>query len=247
MRKSAALTMMFILAISVTAAFEYEGRTITPLKADQYTVDKNGKEQMVGTIYVGDEGVRSETVLNPEDGQQMITIFRVGENIQYFINPQTKKYYQTNIKPEDLEKWVGSDVQVEKKDALGTETVQGYTCDIQKVTTTVKIMGFTKTVKSTQYIARELNLPIKTVNEDGSTMEYRNIDEGKQPSNLFVLPEGLTKAGSMMGVFMGGGETGESGGGDESGSGDSEGGGSEGGGSDQKAPSAADVLKGIFG
>lgn len=231
--------VLLSLAVVSAGAFEYEGRTIKPFTADQYSVDKNGKEQMVGKIYIGEDGVRSETTMDPEQGHKMITIFLVKDNIQYFINPQTKKYYQTNIKPEDLEKWVGEDIQVETKDALGTEKIQGYTCDIQKVTTKVKVLGFSKTVKSTQYIARALNIAIKTVNEDGSYVEYRNIDEGKPASKLFKLPDGLTKTGTMMGIFMGGesGErdAGEGSGGDGSGE------------SEKNAPSAGDVLKGIFG
>jgi hypothetical protein len=44
------------------------------------------------------------------------------------------------------------------------------------------------------WIAKGLNIPIKTAAEDGSwSMEYKNIQAGKQPDSLFEVPEGFTK------------------------------------------------------
>ena len=230
---------MFIFAILITVlvspalGLEYKGQKIKPFAAEQYSIDKKGQETLVGNIYIGDKGVRSETMVNPENGQQMITIYIVDENVQYFINPQTKKYYQTNIKPEELEKWFGDDITVDEKNTLKTEKIQGYKCKIKKVSTTVKVLGFSKTVKSTQYFSEKLGVAIRTVNDDGSAIEYRNIKEGKQDPSLFKLPEGLTKTSNMMGVFMGTAEEEPTEGQEQE--------------KENAMPDASDVLKGIFG
>lgn len=202
MKKALFITLICLLCTIPVFGYEYNGKTIKPFSADQYTVDKNGQETMAGKVYFGDDAMRSD--VNLEQGKEMITIYDLKSNTQYFINPQTKKYYESHIKPEDIEKWLGSDIKQSQTGSKGTEKIQGHKCDIHHATTTVKVLGFSQTTKSTQYISRKLNIAIKTVMEDGSIMEYRNISTKKPASKLFELPEGLTKTGNMMGVFMGG-------------------------------------------
>ena len=65
---------------------------------------------------------------------------------------------------------------------VGTETVNGRSCDKLEVTD--------KSGKSTLWIDQKLHFPIKMQSADGHTMELSNIKEGAQDPSLFKVPAG---------------------------------------------------------
>lgn len=67
---------------------------------------------------------------------------------------------------------------------VGTETVNGYLCDKWE---------FTGKENQTVWIAQQLHFPIKTVRQDGTTIEFSNIKQGPQDAGLFQVPAGYTK------------------------------------------------------
>ncbi len=75
---------------------------------------------------------------------------------------------------------------------LGTEEVNGRTCDHWQITD--KDGKVTNT-----WVDQKLHFPIKSVTEDG-TWELSNIKEGEPDASLFQIPAGYTKMdmGSMM-------------------------------------------------
>ena len=77
---------------------------------------------------------------------------------------------------------------------LGTETVNGRTCDKWEVT---QKSGKTETF----WIDQKLHFPIKMINGDITT-QYTNIKEGPQDASLFKIPDGYQKFDASM---MGGG------------------------------------------
>jgi len=48
------------------------------------------------------------------------------------------------------------------------------------------------------WISERLDFPIRTQNEDGSTTEFINIQQGAQPESLFEIPDGYQKAGNLF-------------------------------------------------
>ncbi len=80
---------------------------------------------------------------------------------------------------------------------LGTEKVEGYECDKILYTYRDKSMGV-----MTQWIARELNYPIKMLYEGPqgkTTMEYKNIKKGGVSDSSFSVPSDYQKM-SMPGM-----------------------------------------------
>ena len=76
----------------------------------------------------------------------------------------------------------------------GTETVNGRSCDVWEFTRDGK-------KESTSWIDQSLHIPVKTVLEDGTSVELSNIKEGAQPASKFEVPSGYQKMdmGGMMG------------------------------------------------
>jgi hypothetical protein len=78
---------------------------------------------------------------------------------------------------------------------VGTETVNGYPCDKWQLT---------GKENSTVWISQQYHFPIKSVNADGSSVEFSNIKTGPQDASLFQVPAGYQKMdmGGMMGGHM---------------------------------------------
>jgi len=71
---------------------------------------------------------------------------------------------------------------------VGVETVAGYVCDKWE---------FTGKDNQTVWISQQLHFPIKSVQKDGTTVEFSNIKQGPQDASLFVVPAGYTKFDPM--------------------------------------------------
>mgnify|MGYP001071289770 FL=1 len=74
---------------------------------------------------------------------------------------------------------------------LGTETVEGYLCDIFRIVYKDKGLG-----EVTVWVSRDLNYPVKIYMDnpqDKATILYTNFSEEKLGDSLFLLPEGYQK------------------------------------------------------
>ena len=171
-----------------------------------------GGGTMNGKMYVGGTKVRMELGMG---GMSQIMIVDISKKIVYTLMPDQKMYMEMptdspgsmrapKMNPMDpANPCTTAGVTVCKR--LGTETVNGYPAEKWEL----KIDG----QQMTAWIGTKLRLPIKTQGTDGSTMEFRNIVEGAQPANLFVVPAGYQKMdmGGMAGMMGMGGMAGMAG------------------------------------
>mgnify|MGYP001594689202 CR=1 FL=1 len=73
---------------------------------------------------------------------------------------------------------------------MGSETIDGHPSTKYEVTAKVD----DKTMTTYQWLATDINFPVKTAAVDGSwTVEYKDIMLGSQPDSLFELPAGYQK------------------------------------------------------
>jgi hypothetical protein len=87
---------------------------------------------------------------------------------------------------------VGEKVQGEiSRKLLGSETIDAHPAQKYEVTYTAQ----GKTTKMYQWMATDINFPVKMAAVDGSwTTEYKNIKMGGQTDDLFEVPGGYTKS-----------------------------------------------------
>jgi hypothetical protein len=96
-----------------------------------------------------------------------------------------------NQKPKVEEKFTG---EISRK-LIGSENINGHTSDKYEVT----YKEGNEVQKVYQWIAKDINFPIKTAAIDGSwSSEFKNIKMDKQPDNLFEAPSGYKKISMPM-------------------------------------------------
>ena len=160
-----------------------------PFSADE--VKTTNKKTESAKVYVGQDAIRSEGV---KDGQKYIAIMRYDRKVIWSVIPEQKMYFEMPM-PAGAEVAAGmkemmKDVQV-KREALGSEEVNGFRCD--KTRMTVTWQGVTSV--TTEWNAKDLGgFAVKKVDEKtGEITEYKNIRPGPQDPALFDLPAGYKK------------------------------------------------------
>lgn len=192
------LTVCALLLVSVASVWAQRPQ---PFSADIAISAPKG-ENITGKIYMNlpksrwDMTTHGQNVSMITDGSTQTSYMVMHQQRMYMeihgnqSNPMTQRMpkVDTNFDPQNP---CGKDVTCKK---VGTETINGRVCD--KWVTTQKD-GKT----STAWIDQKLFFPIKTVSDDGRTMELSNIKEGASPASTFAVPDGYRKMdmGNMMG------------------------------------------------
>lgn len=199
------LSLIGTLATTLVLVSSALAQAPAQFSADMKTHTARGTD-MTGKIYFGGKKMRTDMEAR-------------GRSISNIMDFDTKKYYtllndqkmymehdanqpagpmgrgprMPEIKQYDASNPCANEEGVTCK-KTGTETVNGRNCDVWE---------FTKDGKKerTSWIDQKLHVPIKTVNEDGTTFELSNIKEGSQPASQFEIPSGYQKMdmGGMMG------------------------------------------------
>jgi len=196
-RKTAVALSFTILCIAVSFVAAAPAVHAEEFSADMVTEMDTGN--VSGKLYVKNSQVNRNEMMG------MITIMNRPHVYQVF--PNTKKYHVTDVA--ELEKdnpMAGTaDFHAWAKEnnmqKTGTETIEGFACDIYEGTITLdKETGQTTPMKF--WLSRKLQYPIKTQSVMAPpvgrvTTRLMNIKTGAQPAHLFAVPDGYTEAASM--------------------------------------------------
>ena len=160
-----------------------------PVQAAEFTADWFNTRQGVtnhGKIYVKDDMICIEVLEGPELG---IIIADQGKRFSIVMLPEQKMYIEVPKNLSILEPDNDMTMGAEKK-LMGTETVNGRSCDKYQY-----FANGTDTAAITQWIARDLKTPVKTIyhGEGGNTAEVKNITEGPVDEVMFQVRPGYTK------------------------------------------------------
>ena len=171
MSGAAVLAMCMIFA-GMAAAFDFSADTVMKQK---------GQATMNGKIFVSGDKSRTET-------QNMVIIARMDKKITWMLMPKQKMYMESQIKPGSVPVEKNS-TQVEKV-LVGKDTVDGKPATKYKMTFSD---GKEKNAVY-QWFLDANGFPVKTAAFDDSwSHEYKNIKQGKQPTELFEVPAGYKK------------------------------------------------------
>lgn len=194
-----------LVLVMAVAAYAWQ-MTPQPFSSDMAVTTKTG-EKMPGKFYFSppklrmDMSSRGHDVAVITDGKTQTSYIIMSEQHMYMemhagqsspMMPSIPKV-DTSIDPKNPCA-ARTDATCKK---VGTETVNGRTCDKWEFTDK-KTNGVT-----TSWIDQKLMFPIKTVNADGTAVEFSNIKEGSPAASLFEVPAGYRKLD--MGGMMGGG------------------------------------------
>jgi len=172
---------------------------ITPFSADmQVSTMQAGPaaRDMSGKLYVSQQAMRMD--MSGEGPRQAIIINTFATKTVDILMPQQQMYMEhkagdnplhrgpnpSDVHPYDPKNPCASDPSTTCKN-LGTETVNGRSCDHWQITHKDGNV-------SDVWIDNKLHFPIKTVSE-GTTWQLTNIKEGPQDASLFQIPAGYHK------------------------------------------------------
>src|SRR5262249_43413665 len=160
-------------------------------------------EKMTGKWYVDMPRMRMDMITPMPQGQgggmfggNMSMIVDSTTQTTYMLMPQRQMYMefhgerQNSMSPslrDMLHMKAGTDPCSSNPETtckkLGTETVNGRSCDKWEVT-------HKQGNKSTVWVDQKLHFPIKMQSSQGYAMEFSNIKEGAQDPSLFKVPAG---------------------------------------------------------
>jgi hypothetical protein len=150
-------------------------------------VSKTNGQTVNSKMFVSNGNSRMEMSM-PGSDDKSIMIARPDKKIAWMLLPGNM-YMELPLKPENTvaskDKMPG---EVERT-LVGKENINGTETGKYKITT----LNDEKKVIFFAWLDKE-GLPVKMTDENGKlSMEYKNIKKGKQPDNLFELPEGYKK------------------------------------------------------
>lgn len=174
----------------------------TPVQAEEFSAD------IVTSMHTGSVNGKiyfKNSQVNRNEMMGMINILKYPHVYQLFSN--TKKYHVSDVTELDTEDPMagvsdfGAWAKENDLEKTGTESIEGFVCDIYEGTIEIdEDTGETAPMKI--WLSRKLQYPLKTqalmpppVGSVVSTV--KNIKTGKQPSHLFEIPNGYTKADTM--------------------------------------------------
>ena len=203
------LALFFVMAFSFPAVGFFGGK-IENFSADMVFISADGKVISTSKIYVTPEAFRMDGM--PMAGRnemmsemdKLTTISFTENNKEYIYNHDKKLVFETEFDEQEQDMTMNMMKRYEKVDneqVLGKEKVSGYNCTRKRVTTTVDMMGMKITSTETIWQSDQFDMPLRIQDDKGVIMEYRNIDTQKPSSELFQLPEGYKKVGSIMEVM----------------------------------------------
>jgi outer membrane lipoprotein-sorting protein len=195
------------MALGAHAAFAFQAPQ--PFSADFSVNSTNGNAHMTGKFYfslpkmrmdmadtgrpnAGPFGGKMSMII---DGSSKVAYMLMTEQQMYMEFPTDQNNPMTQRMPK-FQSFAGDPCSVTEGATckkLGTETLNGRTCDKWEMT---QKSG----EKETMWIDQKLHFPIKSVSDKGTTSEFTNIKEGAQDDALFKVPPGYRKFdASMMG------------------------------------------------
>ena len=204
----ARLAICTLMFLTVSSAYAFQGPQ--PFSADFSTTSTNGNVHMNGKFYFSLPNLRMDMTDTGQHqnagpfGGKMSIIVDGGNKISYMLMTDQQMYMEfatdsNNPMAQRMPRFqdfngdpcsVGNPGNATCK-KLGTETINGRTCDKWEVTDK-------SGNKETLWIDQKLHFPIKSQTANGTTTEFTNIKEGAQDAALFKVPPGYHKFDPSM-------------------------------------------------
>ena len=205
-RISLAITAVLLWFTAASAFAFFEGK-VEHFSADSVTIDPSGKVLHTGKLYVSGDVMRMDGIggaMGPgRDGKapdlSMLVLEKEGK--MYFYNHDKKLVYEGPVDETDMAPGYKAMDNVESEKIIGKEKVSGYKCVKKELTLNISMMGMNQKDKLTVWESDRFEFPLRTMTDDGSMNEMRNIKEGKPPEKRLRPLTGYKKVGNMMAVM----------------------------------------------
>lgn len=172
---------------------------------------KNGADGTTssGTMYFGGAKMRTELTM---DGQSIVVLADPMAKSQYVLMPSEKTYMQMPIGqgPVSIPITGPSDPTNPCGGGSGnTDCVRGPNESVNGYDAVRWDYTSTEGVRTRAWVSTRLRFPVKSQDDNGSSVEFSNIAEGPQAAGLFAIPTGFKRGdiGAMGGMGVGRGRS----------------------------------------
>jgi len=208
------LSLWAATAAACLIAFACGGGTIESFSADHVTTAPNQPEQ-VARVFFAPQKMRMEMASPANPSEKMITIAREDLGVAWILMPSRSAYVEMPIDEAGMAQAMLELEDDQIVDDLGRETVSGFECRKLRITTSTAIMGRRMEQTAVMWKSDRLPMALRSESENGGVSELRDIQPGRQPEELFEVPDGyeMSEGGLfqlMAGARAGGGDGGDS-------------------------------------
>lgn len=173
----------------------------TPAAADYYkgpgfsgtlwVAEGGGQVEHMGTVHAGDAGF----LLNMQiQGQHISTLMKWDSDIIWSLIHNQRMYMEV---PSEQSGWQPYEAVAcngySDGEMLGSETVNGRATEKWRCTGQTAVPQGKQPVDAKVWYDPELEMGIKTIDDNGNIFEVRDISVGPQESSLFEIPAGYQK------------------------------------------------------
>ncbi len=175
----------YMLALCAALLVVFSGSTAGALDFSSDMVMTSQGQTHTSKVWAKENKFRMES-----SGQPGYTIMRADKSVTWMVMPEQKAYMEMKLdpskRPRSEEKVQG---EVSRK-LIGTESANDHPAKKYEVTYTEG----GKTDRMYQWIATDINFPVRMAAIDGSwVLDYKNIKMGVPPDSLFEVPSGYQK------------------------------------------------------
>lgn len=177
-----------VLMLFVTTGICASATGQEPYSADRYYSPPGGTETLVGKRYVDGLKMRMELL---KKGKQGVAIIRQDKQVIWTLIPNQKRYLEMPLDPEKVKEMAGIFAGKTEREELGRKNLRGYKCIKYRIRHQDPVSG--KHLTAIVWLAEELGANIRIEDGDGSLIDLRNIEIGRQPDSLFEVPPGYQR------------------------------------------------------
>ena len=198
---------VFCSLFTTPAAALFGGGKVEQFTADNVFIDSSGKVMNASKIYVSKDVMRMDGLggmmakgMGGKAPDISALVFKNQKKIYYYNHDKKLVFEDTMDEKEMLPGYEGlGDVASEK--VVGHEKVSGYKCEKKQLVINSNMMGMNQKSKLTVWESDRFESPLRTMMDNGTINELRNIKEGKPLAKLLRLLPGYKKVGNMMAVL----------------------------------------------
>lgn len=194
------ILLVSLVAVALCALSAWaQAPQIPSFSADMKMTGHNGEDGTGKVYFNSDRHMRMEMNAHGHNMVMMVDSSDINNPKSTMLMPEQKMYMEMSGRG-PMAKQRGPQVRVYDPNnpcaamedttckKVGVETVNGYVCDKWE---------FTGKSAQTVWISQKMHFPIKTVHQDGTTVEFSNIKEGPQDAKLFAVPGDYRKFDPM--------------------------------------------------
>ena len=198
------LAIVAILTLCMTASptLALSGGKVKQFSAENVSLDPTGNIISTSKIYVSNDTMRIDGLPGagshggPIPSISMLVFQKQDTMVVY--NHDKKLVYEGPVEDKNIGSGYKALDNVESEKVLGEEKVSGYMCVKKEVVMSVDAAGFAFKDKLIVWESSRFDFPLRTLSDDGSMSEIRNINESAPPKKLLQRIPGYRKVDSLM-------------------------------------------------